>query len=136
LSANTKNCPQKIFSSKKVSQSHCPSQKQQKQYPYQQQKSFEYQPQKETNLSPNWPLQQHYRRQQLGRMGRSHDERVSIGARKESQQHSPPSPRPISQRENEKGLKFLKFHFVNFHFVKDSFRQFIQIFVKVIPSSL
>uniref|UniRef100_A0A914NLV7 DUF7153 domain-containing protein n=1 Tax=Meloidogyne incognita TaxID=6306 RepID=A0A914NLV7_MELIC len=87
----------------KVSQSHCPSQKQQKQYPYQQQKSFEYQPQKETNLSPNWPLQQHYRRQQLGRMGRSHDERVSIGARKESQQHSPPSPRPISQRENEKG---------------------------------
>uniref|UniRef100_A0A915LXR1 Uncharacterized protein n=1 Tax=Meloidogyne javanica TaxID=6303 RepID=A0A915LXR1_MELJA len=35
-------------------------------------------------------------------MGRSHDERVSIGARKESQ-HSPPSPRPISGRENEKG---------------------------------
>uniref|UniRef100_A0A915M592 DUF7153 domain-containing protein n=1 Tax=Meloidogyne javanica TaxID=6303 RepID=A0A915M592_MELJA len=85
------------------SRCHCPSQKQQKQYPYQQQKSFEYQPQKETNLSPNWPLQQQYRRQQLGRMGRSHDERVSIGARKESQQHSPPSPRPISGRENEKG---------------------------------
>jgi len=103
LSANAKICPQKFFS-QKVSQSHCPSQKQQKQHHYQQQKSFDYQPQKETNLSPNWPLQQQYRRQQLGRMGRSHDERVSIGARKESQ-HSPPSPRPISGRENEKGFK-------------------------------